>query len=47
VATIAAGVRAPAHLDEYPAFMRALLPPELWTDLRSEGLIRDDAPTPT
>jgi D-threo-aldose 1-dehydrogenase len=46
VATIAAGVRTPAHLDEYPAFMRALLPSELWADLRSEGLIRDDAPTP-
>ena len=46
VATIAAGVRTPPHLDEYPAFMRQVIPSELWTDLRDEGLIRDDAPTP-
>lgn len=46
VVSIAAGVRTAAHLDEYPAFMRTPIPPELWADLRSEGLIRDDAPTP-
>jgi D-threo-aldose 1-dehydrogenase len=46
VATIAAGVRTPPHLDEYPAFMRQVIPAELWADLRQEGLIRDDAPTP-
>ena len=46
VATIAAGVRTPPHLDEYPAFMRQVIPSELWADLRAEGLIRDDAPTP-
>lgn len=46
VASIAAGVRQPAHLDEYPVFMRRPIPPELWADLRAEGLIRDDAPTP-
>ena len=46
VATIAAGVRTAPHLDEYPAFMRQVIPTELWTDLREEGLVRDDAPTP-
>ncbi len=46
VASIAAGVRSAAHLDEYPAFMRLPIPAELWADLRAEGLIRDDAPTP-
>ena len=46
VATIAAGVRTPPHLDEYPAFMRQVIPVELWADLRDEGLIREDAPTP-
>jgi D-threo-aldose 1-dehydrogenase len=46
VVSIAAGVRTPAHLDEYPLFMRRAIPAELWTDLRAEGLVRDDAPTP-
>jgi D-threo-aldose 1-dehydrogenase len=46
VASIAAGVRTAEHLDEYPAFMRLRIPAELWTDLRAEGLVRDDAPTP-
>ena len=46
VASIAAGVRTADHLDEYPAFMRLPIPAELWSDLRAEGLIRDDAPTP-
>jgi D-threo-aldose 1-dehydrogenase len=46
VASIAAGVRAPSHLDEYPDFMHLPIPAALWTDLRAEGLIRDDAPTP-
>lgn len=46
VASIAAGVRTPSHLDEYPRFMRLPIPEELWADLRAEGLIREDAPTP-
>ena len=46
VVSVAAGVRVPAHLDEYPAFMRQATPAALWADLRAEGLIRDDAPTP-
>lgn len=46
IASVAAGVRQPAHLDEYPVFMRQPIPAELWADLRAEGLIRDDAPTP-
>lgn len=46
VASILAGVRTAAHLDDYPAFMRLPVPAALWADLRGEGLIRDDAPTP-
>lgn len=46
VASIAAGVRTPSHLDEYPTFMRLAIPGELWSDLRAEGLIHEDAPTP-
>jgi D-threo-aldose 1-dehydrogenase len=46
VAGLIAGVRRVEHLDEYPAFMRWPIPPGLWDDLRAEGLIAADAPTP-
>ena len=46
VASIAAGVRTIEHFDDYPAAMAADLPPQLWDELRHEGLIRADAPTP-
>ena len=46
VAGLIAGVRRVEHLDEYPAFMRRLIPTALWDDLRAEGLIAADAPTP-
>jgi D-threo-aldose 1-dehydrogenase len=41
------GVRTPAHLEEYPALATQAIPPGLWDELRSEGLIRSDAPTPS
>jgi D-threo-aldose 1-dehydrogenase len=47
VISLVAGVRSVEHLDEYPAIMRAPIPPELWADLRDEGLIPPDAPTPS
>jgi D-threo-aldose 1-dehydrogenase len=40
------GVRSPAHLEEYPALAERTIPADLWADLRAEGLIRPDAPTP-
>ena len=46
VASILAGVRRPAHLDDYPAGMRLPIPDALWDDLRSGGLIAPSAPTP-
>ena len=46
VAGLVAGVRRVAHLDEYPALMRRVLPRALWDDLRADGLIPADAPTP-
>jgi D-threo-aldose 1-dehydrogenase len=46
VAGILAGVRRIDHLDDYPAAMRGSIDPDLWRDLRSEGLIARDAPTP-
>ncbi len=46
VASLVVGVRTTAHLDEYPAYARLEIPGALWDDLRAEGLLRADAPTP-
>jgi D-threo-aldose 1-dehydrogenase len=46
VASVIAGVRSIAHLDEYDLLFRQPIPGELWDDLRADGLIRPDAPTP-
>ena len=47
VASLVVGVRTVGHLDEYPAFARFDIPAALWDDLRAEGLLRPDAPTPS
>jgi D-threo-aldose 1-dehydrogenase len=47
VASLVAGVRSVAHLDEYPSLMREPIPAELWDDLRGEGLVDPAAPTPS
>lgn len=46
VASIVAGVRQIDHLDEYPALFRFAIPGDLWSELRAEHLLPDDAPTP-
>jgi D-threo-aldose 1-dehydrogenase len=46
VAGLVAGVRRVEHLEEYPALLRRPIPVALWDDLRAEGLIAADAPTP-
>jgi D-threo-aldose 1-dehydrogenase len=46
VASVIAGVRSIEHLDEYDLLFRQPIPGELWDELRTEGLIRRDAPTP-
>ena len=46
VASVVAGVRRVSHLDDYPIAMRAPIDPDLWAELRSEGLIPPAAPTP-
>jgi D-threo-aldose 1-dehydrogenase len=46
VTGLIAGVRTPAHLDDYPTSMRMAIPSELWDELRAEGLIAAAAPTP-
>jgi D-threo-aldose 1-dehydrogenase len=45
VASLVAGVRRVAHLDDYPAMMRWPIDPDLWAELRAEALIPPDAPT--
>lgn len=47
VTALVAGVRSVRHLEEYPALMQTAIPPGLWADLRTDGLIPVDAPTPT
>ena len=46
VRSLIAGVRRIDHLDEYPELMRRPIPGDLWTELRAEGLIPDEAPVP-
>jgi D-threo-aldose 1-dehydrogenase len=46
VATMAAGVRNVDHLEEYPGLLAERIPAGLWDDLRMDGLIPPDAPTP-
>ena len=46
VAGLIAGVRRIEHLDEYPGFMRWPIPRGLWDELRANGLIDPEAPTP-
>ena len=47
VAAIASGVRRVEHFDEYPAFLRLPIPDEMWAELRAQGLIAPEAPTPS
>jgi D-threo-aldose 1-dehydrogenase len=47
VAGLIAGVRREEHLDEYPTLMRRPIPSALWDELRAEGLIPADSPTPS
>ncbi len=47
VSSVVAGVRTPAHLDEYRDWMRLPIPDALWADLRADGLIARGAPVPS
>jgi D-threo-aldose 1-dehydrogenase len=46
VASLVAGVRTRAHLDEYPRLLAHPIPAELWSELLTEGLIDTGAPVP-
>jgi D-threo-aldose 1-dehydrogenase len=46
VTTVVAGVRTIGHLDDTVAMLHNPIPDVLWDDLRSEGLLLPEAPTP-
>jgi D-threo-aldose 1-dehydrogenase len=46
VASLVAGVRQVEHLDEYSRLMRWPIPADLWSELKAEGLLAIEAPTP-
>ncbi len=46
VATVLTGVRSVAELDENLEMFRWEIPADLWRELRAEGLLHPDAPTP-
>jgi D-threo-aldose 1-dehydrogenase len=46
VASLVAGVRTAAHLDDYPAMLAHPIPDALWEELRAQGLLPADAPVP-
>jgi D-threo-aldose 1-dehydrogenase len=46
VAAVLSGAGALAELEENVAMFRVAIPPALWDDLRAEGLLGDDVPTP-
>jgi D-threo-aldose 1-dehydrogenase len=47
VASIVTGARSVAELDENVAMMRWEIPDDLWAELKREGLLPAEAPTPT
>jgi len=46
VASVIPGVFQPAHVRANVGLYRHPIPAGLWTDLKAEGLLREDAPTP-
>jgi D-threo-aldose 1-dehydrogenase len=47
VISLVSGVRSTVHLDEYPDLLRYPITPDLWSELRGEGLIDERAPLPS
>ena len=46
VATIALGMRSPAEVAQNVETFAPRIPADFWTELKQEGLLRADAPTP-
>lgn len=47
VATVLTGVRSVQEIEENERMFRFPIPPDLWAELRAEGLLPGDAPVPT
>lgn len=47
ITTVIPGANAPEQVKANLALLRVHIPPSLWTDLKAEGLLREDAPVPT
>ena len=46
LASILIGPRSPVELDEDLDFLATPISPDLWAELRAEGLLPEDAPVP-
>ena len=46
VSCVVLGCRSAAHLDESLEMFEMAIPPALWQELKSEGLLPENAPTP-
>jgi D-threo-aldose 1-dehydrogenase len=46
VASVLTGARSPAELEETLAMSAVEIPPDLWAELKAEGLLPEEAPTP-
>jgi D-threo-aldose 1-dehydrogenase len=46
VATVIPGTRAPAEVEQNLEIFRPNVPADFWAELKQEGLLREDAPTP-
>jgi D-threo-aldose 1-dehydrogenase len=47
VAAVIAGPERPEHVQSNVGALHHPIPPQLWQQLKAEGLLREDAPTPT
>ena len=47
VKTVIPGANSPAQVKANLLLLKSRIPPGLWSDLKSEGLVRSDAPLPT
>ena len=46
VVSVCIGARSAAQIERNVALYRGAIPPDLWSELRAEGLLREDAPVP-
>jgi D-threo-aldose 1-dehydrogenase len=46
VATLIPGARSPEEIEQNRAIFETAIPKDLWAELKREGLLREDAPTP-